>query len=114
MMQAVRVIYDGEKFVPEEEVHLAEGQEAIVTFMEDVEYTPKKMSEEEIHAWVKKYSGGAGNLFKNTESVDEYLAKLRKERNLNLEDYMGVGEKMFATTEDVDNYVKDLRIDDRF
>ena len=82
MMQAVRVIYDGKNFVPDEEVHLTEGQEAIVTFMENVEYTPKKMSEEEIHAWIKKYSGSCGKMFNSVEEIDEYIKELREDRNV--------------------------------
>ena len=93
---------------------MAAGQEVIVTFVEDVNVAPKKMSEEEIHAWIKKFSGSCGKMFNSAEDFDEYLADLRKERLTNLKDYMGVGEKMFATTEDIDNYVKDLRSDDRF
>ena len=81
-MQAVRVTFDGKNFVPDEEVHLTKGQEAMVTFMEEVEYTPKKMSEEEIHAWIKKYSGSCGHMFNSVEEIDEYIKELREDRNV--------------------------------
>ena len=91
MMQAVKATYDGEKIVLDENVNLSEGQEVIVTILGNI--TP---------------------LHSNDDSIDAYLAKLRKERNLNLKDYMGVGEKMFESAEDIDNYIKELRSDDRF
>ena len=91
MLQAVRATYDGKNFVPDENLNLSEGQKAVVTILDGVE-----------------------PLRSNDESVDAYLAKLRKERALNLNDYMGVGEKMFASTEEIDNYIKELRNDDRF
>ena len=107
MMQTFTATYDGEKIVPEENVNLSAGQKFIITILDE-----ESMSKEEMLA--KNYTDSTSNLFQNTDSIDEYLAKLRKERKLNLEDYMGVGEKMFATTEDIDNYVKDLRSDERF
>ena len=91
MLQAVRATYDGKNFVPDEVLNLAEGQKAVVAILD-----------------------GVKPLRSNDESVDAYLAKLRKERALNLNDYMGVGEKMFASTEEIDNYIKELRNDDRF
>ena len=91
MLQAVRATYDGKNFVPDENLNLAEGQKAVVAILD-----------------------GVKPLRSNDESVDAYLAKLRKERALNLNDYMGVGEKMFASTEEIDNYIKELRNDDRF
>ena len=91
MLQAVRATYDGKNFVPDENLNLSEGQKAVVTILD-----------------------GVKPLRSNDESVDAYLAKLRKERALNLNDYMGVGEKMFASTEEIDNYIKELRNDDRF
>ena len=59
MMQAVRATYDGEKIVLDENVNLTEGQEVIVTILGNI--TP---------------------LHSNDDSIDAYLAKLRKERNL--------------------------------
>ena len=86
MMQAVKATYDGEKIVLDENVNLTEGQEVIVTILEDVDNTPKKMSEEEIHAWIKKFSGSCGKMFNSAEEVDAYIKELREDRNI-----LGVG-----------------------
>ena len=83
MMQAVSATYDGKKFVPDENVNLSAGQKVIVTILEDdVDDTPKKMSDEEIHAWIKKYSGSCGKMFENTEEIDAYIKELREDRNI--------------------------------
>ena len=77
MLQAVRATYDGKNFVPDENLNLAEGQKVIVTILDDkIKNTSKKMSEEEIHAWIKKYSGNG------TEEVDAYIKELREDRNI--------------------------------
>lgn len=88
MFQEITATYDGKNFVPDEVVDLVAGEK--ITFI-----IPKKTTP-------------------TTEIIDEYLAKLRKAKNLNLKDYIGVGEKMFSTTEDIDNYIKELRKDDKF
>ena len=90
MLQAVNATYDGKNFVPDENLNLSAGQKAVVTILD------------------KNFNNDG------VDAMDKYLATLRKEKNLNLKNYMGVGEKMFATTEDIDNYVKELRNDDRF
>lgn len=84
MMQAVRATYDGEKFVPNETVNLSVGKEVIVTILdEEVDHTPKKkMTEEEIHAWIKKYSGSCGKMFNGVEEVEEYIKQSREDRNV--------------------------------
>lgn len=83
MMQAVRATYDGKNFVPEENVNLSAGQEVIVTILDDeIETAPKKMSEEEIRAWIKKYSGSCGKMFNSAEEVDAYIKELREDRNV--------------------------------
>ena len=86
MMQAVRATYDGEKIVLDENVNLSAGQEVIVTFIENIDETPKKMSDEEIHAWIKKYSGSCGKMFNSAEEIDAYIKELREDR-----DVLGVG-----------------------
>ena len=81
MMQAVKATYDGEKIVLDENVNLTEGQEVIVTILEDVDNTPKKMSEEEIHALIKKFSGSC-HMFNSVEEIDEYIKELREDRDV--------------------------------
>ena len=83
MLQAVRATYDGKNFVPDENLNLAEGQKVIVTILDDkIKNTSKKMSEEEIHAWIKKFSGSCGKMFNGTEEVDAYIKELREDRNI--------------------------------
>lgn len=83
MMQAVNATYDGEKFVLDENVNLTAGQKVIVTILdEDFDYAPKKMSEEEIHAWIKKYSGSCGKMFNSAEEVEAYIKELREDRDI--------------------------------
>lgn len=83
MMQAVNATYDGEKFVLDENVNLTAGQKVIVTILdEEVDYAPKKMSEEEIHAWIKKYSGSCGKMFNSAEEVEAYIKELREDRDI--------------------------------
>ena len=113
MMQAVTATYDGEKVILDENVNLPMGQKVIVTILdESKEDESLNLSEKEIRELIKNFPSGLGKS-KGIEKIEKYLAKLRKDRNINLRDYMGVGEKMFATTEDVDNYVRSLRDDDR-
>lgn len=83
MMQAVNATYDGEKFVLDENVNLTAGQKVIVTILdEDFDYAPKKMSEEEIHALIKKFSGSGGHMFNSVEEIDEYIRQSREDRNV--------------------------------
>lgn len=83
MMQAVSATYDGEKVVLDENVNLSAGQKVIVTILDEkINYKPKKMSDEEIHAWIKKYSGSCGKMFENTEEIDAYIKELREDRNI--------------------------------
>ena len=83
MMQAVSATYDGEKVVFDENVNLTTGQKVIVTILEgEIEHTSKKMSVEEINAWIKKYSGSCGKLFGSTEEIDNYIKELREDRNI--------------------------------
>ena len=81
MMQAISATYDGEKFVLDENINLTTGQKAIVTILdEEIEYPQKNMNEEEIHAWIKKYSGSCGKMFNSSEDVEKYISELREDR----------------------------------
>ena len=83
MLQAVNATYDGKNFVPDENLNLSAGQKAVVTILnEDFYDAPKKMSEEEIHAWIKKYSGSCGKMFNSDEEVEAYIKELREDRNI--------------------------------
>ena len=83
MLQAVNATYDGKNFVPDENLNLSVGQKVIVTILDDkVNYKPKKMSHEEIHVWLKKYSGSCGKMFKSTEEIDNYIKESREDRNI--------------------------------
>lgn len=83
MMQTFTATYDGEKIVPAEKVNLSAGQKFIITILdEDFNETPSEMSEEEIHALVKKYAGSCGHMFNSVEEIDEYIKELREDRNV--------------------------------
>ena len=83
MMQAVNATYDGKNFILDENVNVEAGQKAIITILDDeIKYAPKKMSDEEIHAWIKKYSGSCGKMFGSTEDIDNYIKELREDRNI--------------------------------
>ncbi len=82
-MQAVSATYDGEKVVFDENVNLLAGQKVIVTILKDeINYTPKFNSAEEINAWIKKYSGSCGKMFNSVKEINEYIKELREDRNV--------------------------------
>lgn len=77
MTQEITATYDGKNFVPDEIVDLAVGEKVIITISDDeFDDAPKKMSEEEIHALIKKYSGSC-HMFNSVEEIDAYIKELR-------------------------------------
>jgi len=83
MTQEITATFDGKNFVPDEVVDLAVGEKVTITISdEDFNETPKKMSDEEIDAWIKKYSGSCGKMFNSAEEVDAYIKELREDRDV--------------------------------
>lgn len=81
MMQAVRATYDGKNFVPDETVNLSAGQEVIVTILDDdSESEYEYLSDKEIDALIKRFSGSGGKFFNSVEEVDEYIRQSREDR----------------------------------
>ncbi|MBQ6976362.1 MAG: hypothetical protein IJS81_04480 [Selenomonadaceae bacterium] len=79
MMQAVNATYDGEKIIFDEDVNLSAGQKVIVTIL-DEDFEPEDLSDKEIDALIKKFSGSGGRMFNSAEEVDEYIRQSREDR----------------------------------